>query len=825
MQVFKKAQIKVKAAVKEIQSATEKAGDSTRERQYLVTRKFSNQDHEQNPPNFGPFSKHRKSSSLQKSPYTIPSEPCTPCKDPIDKENILPFQQPQLPDFKFSQISLCEPPKAQVQATPQSPTVQVIASTCTGTEAVPTDFAQFYVLKPGVLPTGSSDRTVQDFAICHHCFSSNVAQVPSLASKFVRVARTDASRKESLSLLSYDTLLCNFSWPRVRQTFLTRCVPTNSIRALVEFATLLPVLTTCEGTWQPSGQEFYSSTSWPDSGLCVTCFETYIRHSAFEPHFNLQRDDADPNRLWVCDLGLYPYLQRVLRAELESSSPSFQGFLAAAKERQLIPDCPGEGNPIVAVGEEKAFAFRAPGEKAGVFCSACYYDRVHGTSLDGFFEKKFELQGDQEGILICDLASEYSQTAIVAAIHEKDADLWGRLVAKRGTVPNCVGVIGMDEEEIEAQKASFGDLANWYYLRGFPNIEICPQCYWTTTALVGAENFFTPLSRPLKNGIIRQCFLTAPADPSADVNDPTGFENTLAWRGQMLRSMLQYASSTDGDFSRFLSLAKVISKFPTPCGGQFRRYKEGSGRRWLGKTAKNKKDLNDCTLMICEECHLSIVKGTALEGQLSDDVTSSTFDYDNGYSCPVYTKLIRKRLGEACRSGNLDVFAAYWNKRAEVWKRYEPWPAAMAAQRKALGQETANTIAHTSIQTQQGAIQLTNQMNAQTNAFMMGVGLLVTEASTFGTSSPFGNSVVSNTIISRSVGSYSSNKLPNFMQQLFPEYQTSVGAQPAQAHHDAASLPGSDVITPEFAGLNDVEKTEAMLARFMELHAEWAALE
>ncbi|RDW73014.1 hypothetical protein BP6252_06921 [Coleophoma cylindrospora] len=801
MQVFKKAQIKVKAAVKEIQSATEKAENSTRERQYLITRQFSNQENEPYPPSYGPFSKHRKSSSLQKPPYTIPPEPCSPYADPADKENVSPFQQPQLPDFKFSQISLSEPPKARVQATPQSRTDQVISSICTGTEAVPTDFARFYVFKPGVLPNGSPDRAVQDFAICYHCFSSHVAEVPSLASNFVRVARTGASRKESLSLLSYDTLLCNFSWPRVRQTFLTRCVPMNSIRPLVEFATLLPVLTTCEGTWQPSGQEFYSSTSLPDSGLCVTCFETYIRHSAFEPHFNLQRDDADPNRLWVCDLGLYPYLQRVLRKELESPSPSFQGFLAAAKERQQIPDCPGEGNPIVAVGDEKAFAFRAPGGKSGVFCSACYYDRVHGTSLDSFFGEKFELEGDQEGMVMCDLASEYSQAAMVAAIYEKDAKLWRSVVAKRGTVPNCVGVIGMDEEEIEAQKASFEDLADWYHLRGFPNIEICPQCYWTTTSLFGAETFFAPITRPLKNGIIRQCFLTAPADPSADVNDPTVFENTLAWRGQMLRNTLQYARSADGDFSRFLSLAKVISRFPTPCGSQFRRYKEGSGRRWLGRIAKNKEDPNDCTLMICEECHFSIVKGTALECQLSDDVTRATFEYDNGYSCPVYTNLSRKMLGEACQNGNLDVFAAYWNKRTEVWKRYEPWPAVMAAQRKSMGQETADIIAHTSIQTQQSAIQLTNQMNAQTNAFMMGVGLLATEASTFGSGSPFGNFV------------------------LFPEYQTSMGAQPAQAHHDAASLPGFAAITTEFAGLNDVEKTRAMLARFMKLHAEWTAIE
>ena len=166
-----------------------------------------------------------------------------------------------------------------------------------------------------------------------------------------------------------------------------------------------------------------------------------------------------------------------------------------------------------------------------------------------------------------------------AAIRAGDDEVWSQCVGTRETLSKCVGVEGVDEEMLQGQDASMGQ---WYCITHHPSIEICPICYCSTVELLGAGHLFSPITRPIKLGVVRMCYLALAHNLNADVSDVANFENTLVWLGTMLRNWLHHGYDWHGNFYSLQHVAKAIDDWPSPCSSGKRAFKPGSSREWYG---------------------------------------------------------------------------------------------------------------------------------------------------------------------------------------------------------------------------------------------------
>ena len=580
------------------------------------------------------------------------------------------------------------PPQARAPATIAAP--QNATSKCLAKEWVLPSRHRFYCFIPSLGVSGES------FTLCANCFQSNVASY-TLASNFIEFHTTNESLR----------LVCDFSIPRIRNTWFSQCVPRNSVQPLVEFPRFAEKLSPCDGSTISSPGPFWITRNQiiPDLAVCQTCFELFLRLTPFEEHF--ENKTYLETRDWSCDLVL-PFFKRALIAELEKTSPSFQDLADEFNLRFKMAPCSGVGNPISTFenDQSQSLVFTAVGGKSGNICFACYSDCLANTSLEDEFVGA-ALGADQKTTVTCDLASGYSKSAMEIAVQQGDIEVWRSAVGMAGKVGVCFGRKGVTEEEWEKKVAEHGSLAQWWHVNNCPSIEICPSCYWLIVKLFKADNMFSPITRPLRGGIVRMCFLAVSSTPlDTSPENPDNFENSLIWRGRRLRDAISTGSET-GNFSKLESEAASISQEFPPCGGNDRGFKRPSGRKWYGRLSQNMASTDDCTVVMCEECWSRTVKGTPLESAFSMDLTDAAYQHEGetGYMCQPYSNRARMELRGAAQRANLASFARYWNTREALRKKSQQWLPIL--QQQALKQQMQN---------HQQSMNIMLKVNAQANA-------------------------------------------------------------------------------------------------------------
>jgi hypothetical protein len=329
------------------------------------------------------------------------------------------------------------------------------------------------------------------------------------------------------------------------------------------------------------------------------------------------------------------------------------------------------------------------------------------------------------------------------AIMVNDYDVWLITVIASGKL-KCTSIAGTDEADLITD-----DSQVWYYFIDAPNVEVCPRCYQVDVTLARATHLLSPITRYITPGVIRQCWMSpltkSPAIP--DSYNPMDYENTTQWRGNYLRLVLNYGRDAGFDFTVAKSVLKMMLTLPPPCGSELRRFKAPSRRKWLGHEAANPNDPNDCTLIMCEECHDFAVEGCGalLEAFLSNDLAHLTLSNPDGHRCSTWSKQCKLRLKAACESGTIAGFAAYaqyHHKREDIYNRL--WNAidVLKPMHQLVKDHAAGIRRQTDLNIQMGALKLAQQMNAQTNAVIAGIGGSVAEASATDYGQRFGNSSV-----------------------------------------------------------------------------------
>lgn len=499
-------------------------------------------------------------------------------------------------------------------------------------------------------------------------------------------------------------LVCEFSIPRVRYTWYSHCIPQQSVQALADFSRLTESLSPCDGSIRSSPGPFWitKNQTISDLAVCHTCFEYFIRLTSFEEYFeNITLPEI---RDWSCDLAL-PSFKRELTAQLEMESPNFQDMTKEFNMRFKIPPCSGVGNPISTFDNDQGqpLIFTAAGGKTGNVCFACYCNYLTNTSLEDEFVGA-ALTAEQTSTVTCDLASGYSKSALEIAILQRDTEVWRSSVGMAGKVGVCFGRKGVTEEEWETKVAEHGSLAQWWHVINYSGIEICPSCYWLVVKLFKADSMFSPVTRPLRAGIVRMCFLAisiAPSDTSTET--PDFFENSLAWRGRRLRNAISTGFEL-GNFSLLLSDAASISQLFPPCGGNDRGFKRPISRKWYGRVSQNKASNDDCTIVMCEECWSRAVRGSPMEHEFSMDLTDAAYQNEGeaGFLCQPYSNRARQELRDATELASL---AKYWNTREALRKKRDLWVLKL--------QEQTMKMA---MQNQQQSLNMMMKFNAQANA-------------------------------------------------------------------------------------------------------------
>lgn len=595
--------------------------------------------------------------------------------------------------------------------------VQTDDGKCLAREAILPFRTKFYCFNDSTGVPGES------FTICSNCFHSNVAS-HSLASNFV----------EYQPKIENMRFVCDFSFPRIRSMWYSQCIPQNSIQSLIDFPRFTETLSPCDGSHITSPGPFWvtKNQTVPELAICPTCYELFLRLTPFQGQF--EKKTYPDIRTWSCDLAL-PFFRRALVGELESPNPSFEDLVTEYNTRFKIAPCAGVGNPITTLENEQSqsLVFTAVGGKSGNLCFACYCDYLANTSL----EKEFvpaALTQEQKTTVTCDLASPYSKSAMEAANKQEDVEAWRNAVGVANKVGACFGRKGATEEEWEKKVAEHGDIAQWYRFNECSVIEICPSCYWLVVKLLKADSMFSPVTRPLQAGIVRMCYLAVSGTAlDTPTESPDLFENSMTWRGRRLRTAISTGSEV-GNFSLLLAEANSIAKEPLPCGGNERGFKRSSGRGWYGRISQNKASDDDCTIVICEECHMRTVKGTLLDSQFSVDLTDAAYrnEGDLGFVCQSYSNRARKELRDAAQRGDLASFARYWNTRELLRKKKEQWAPILAQQ--TLKMQVYN---------HQQSMNMMLKMNASANALMKIGGAGIVEAAMSDPGVRYGNSQVS----------------------------------------------------------------------------------
>ncbi|KAK7429173.1 hypothetical protein QQZ08_004388 [Neonectria magnoliae] len=682
-------------------------------------------------------------------------------------------------------LNLGHPSQSNVKI--PSPSAPSRLEKCPRHEPASVDRIQFYIFQPPVLSQVQPPLEADNFGICTACFSAYVAPYPNLASQFEPRKKTE--NHPDAPQASFEKLSCDFALPTVRQIFYQQCVPRGAVMPLLQFAKYAVTLPTCEGAVIDQPLEFYESKRGDGFGCCKTCFEWFIRSTVFEHDVILKA----PTDGWICDIGSRGYMFRAMIAELEQQRPDFKQFSSKAKQRNSLPFCPGPGNPIAPEGSDGPhFTFEAVNDKSGVFCQACFWDKALGTSMEPFFNAYTKLEQQHYGVIKCDLAGLPESFAMKAAIRAGDDEVWRRCVVGRLTLPKCEGIQCVDEETLQGQD---GAAARWYCFTDYPSIEVCPFCYCATIDVLGAGPLFSPITRPLRPGVLRMCYLAQAENLDADVSDAVNFENTLVWRGTMLRNWLHQGYDWHGNFYGLKHVAKAIASWPPPCNSGFRAWKPINGRKWFGNAFYAEGDEHKTGIRVCEECFTHYIKDTPLESFVGTDLTDQVnASLPNGYICCTMTRRSRDELHAACEKGDFHQFSRYWAARKDCEDRRKAIEerCEIQARKQKIALDVLNT------QNQLAYINLMQGLTANTNATIMGIGGSVAEAASPDYGQRYGNSAVGH------------------------GYLTAAGANAAQARIDAASLSQQGVSLTTFQPSGDTwQDTQQLLAISKAVDAEW----
>ncbi|KAH7169951.1 hypothetical protein EDB81DRAFT_876001 [Dactylonectria macrodidyma] len=680
-------------------------------------------------------------------------------------------------------------PVAPSHAPPLPVSLLAAVQSCPRHEIASVDLIQFHVFQPHILAQIQPGLDRDSFAVCTACFSGYVAPYQNLASLFEPRKRTESHPEAPQA--GFEKMYCDFALPTVRQIFYRQCVPSGTVMPLLQFANFASALPACEGALQEEPVEYYESKRGDGFGCCKTCYEWFIRSTLFERDMVLKNPDTN----WYCDIGARGYTFRVLIADLESQQPDFSRFSSKVKQRNALPFCPGKGNMIAQQGSSGPFfSFEPPNGKSGVICQACFWDKILGTSMEPFFNVYTQLEEQYYGTASCDIAGVPETFAMKAAARACDDEVWRRCLVGRETLPKCHGLEGVDEETLQGQD----ETTRWYCFAEFPSIEVCPFCYCSTAELLGAGHLFSPITRPLRPGVVRMCYLAQAQDLTADMSDAANFENTLVWRGAMLRNWLHQGYDCHGNFYGLKHVAKAIASWPPPCNSGLRALKPINKRKWYGNKFYAVGDEGGTGIRICQECFEHYVKDTPLESFVGEDLTESVWNsLPDGCRCNTQTRRARDELSAACQKGDFLQFSRYWAARSDCHARMKAMD--VRCQQQADKQQQALNVLNQ--QNQMAAINLMQQLNANTNATIMGIGGSVAEAASPDYGQRFGNSAVGH------------------------GYLTAAGANAAQARIDAASKASKGISVADFHSTGDTwQDTQQLLALSKALTAEWEAI-
>lgn len=715
---------------------------------------------------------------------SLPTPPAEKAYDMASLDHALPHVAPRpMPASSF----LPSPPHRdrQIQVIPSSMPAYT-GPACPRFEPALVERIQFYTFKHSILR--SANIEAENFAICNACFTTHIAQHAFLAESFeaYEPPRSEADEFTPNSL----SFLCDLAMPTALRILYRDCIPRHSISSLLQFAQL--ALPPCSGELQQESADIFRSSKVEGFVVCRTCFEMYVRGTVFER-------DMEPGPVdsgWFCDIGIKGFIFRALTTELlDTQKPDFGRFAIKAAQRMSVDSCPGDGIPIAPEGSRKRhYVYEPPDGDTGVFCEACFLDKVQGTRVEQSFNKHVMLGDEFYGTLACDLASSQSTFAMKVAARNGDGETWRRCLVGRNSSPSCMGIEGVDEESLQS---STDPALQWWCVIKQPSIEVCPYCYTAVVELLGAESLFSPIDRPLKPGVTRMCFLSQAQDLSAQTDDSKNFENTLVWRGTILRNWLHHGFDLHGDFSGFKRAVDVIASLAPPCITNKRAIKPASGRKWYGNHFLAEGDEAKVGIAVCEECYSNCIKGTPLEWFAGVDITERIWSKNpDGFVCNTWTPRARSELRSACESGRFLDFAAYWAARCDCERRWKEIDALCQTQ----AEKQAQMLSRINMQNHLAAMNLMQQLNAHQNAIITGVGGSVAEAAAPDYGQRFGNSAVG----------YG--------------YLTAGGANAAQAHLDAQAFASQSrkVSLADYRESGDTwQDTQAILALAKAVEQEW----
>ncbi|KAI0115658.1 hypothetical protein GGR51DRAFT_503689 [Nemania sp. FL0031] len=668
---------------------------------------------------------------------------------------------------------------------------------CPGDQAVPVDLVQFYVFEQRCLDTLKPANVPEDqFGICSACYNTLVAPHSRIASAFKPLCpapvHPDGPRERQI------TFSCDLALPATRTLLASECVPKQTAEPLLRFAAASMEWFNCAGQVITTPTGYYACRGVEDMGVCTWCFERNIRGTAFEREFQ-RSGPMSEGVSWLCDFGGHGYIYKAMMQELGGSEarPSFARFVGKANKRMRLPPCPGPSDTFPPPGNgQRVFVYEAVEGKSGVFCQGCYWDRILGTSMERYFNVYNELGDEFRGQIGCDLTGIASQFAMDVAIKRNDDEAWRRCMEGRNRYPQCVGVEGVDEEDLLSRDR---ELNRWYHLRDHPNIEICSWCYYTTVEVYGATSLFAPINRTLRPGVVRMCFLSVSENLNADTSDLANFENTLVWRGSILRNWLQGGYDKNGDFSAFRVAAAKIAARPPPCSSGKRAFKPTAGRKWYGNHFLSAGDVYKTGITVCEECFDYCIRGTSIEWFAGVDQTEKTYaKAPDGFCCNSSTRRQRRELRQAAQHGVFNEYADYLARRREIEARWDKVNDLCNEQaERQLIQKQQSDMA-----TGMAGIQHMQAMNASMNATIMRIGGSVAEAAATDYGQRYGNSAVG----------YG--------------YLTPNGASAALASLDAEKLVRQSKQISTWHPTGDVwSDTQILLALSRVIQAEWEAIQ
>ena len=446
-------------------------------------------------------------------------------------------------------------------ATSPSPQHRPMASTrrtkCAGFEPTLTDTNQFFELRPEFM--AHYNIPINDggaLAICEYCFYTFLTPHPWLADHFHARPKAPRPADRSVPQISFEKLIgCILAFPRIRQVILGQSIPSHNLQPFIEYAKLDATLPPCSG--EPQEGSYYGTTAIESIAVCSSCFECYIKNTAFEKHFSSQHL-ASPDQQWACDIGYSGYVHRTLLQDIAQNPPNFNHFALAANKRLSMPPCTGHKQPIACSGPQGNIIFRSVRDNCGVFCSGCFHDKVVGTPAEQDFGYEIEIDDDQKAALSCDLTFEFSLDAMDNAVKTHDFDVWHAPIVANNTARLCPSITGIDEAELISNPGE----PIWYCFNEHPSIEVCAKCYGTRVVTYQAQELFMPIIRSPVVGRIRQCYLSPAKNMHNGSWDPLDYENTTAWRGQYLRNCLQYGFDAGGDFSAARQAAAHLASLP-----------------------------------------------------------------------------------------------------------------------------------------------------------------------------------------------------------------------------------------------------------------------